>query len=488
MKQTFKLVCLSLLALTAAGCGKKVLIPEKTITAAYIDLEKAYKNGKGFANTLIDALPSEDRKLAKKKYDESLKIIDKIFDNLNAEWAVVTFGGDLKGLARAGMLGMSDACAIAAKVDADEDAVKKVLKDAFRIDDVETNKKHGHVVFEIPMGARMGLIDEQYLIISPGKDAFDDMFDLYAGKGKASKEFADLSKISGNTICRVQTAPVSSLLKRFELTREIEKFGEASEDEELANMILDMGALTLDVDVGDEVGLAVHVACDSSSDAKIIENLMRGVAFLARVGCDFGAFGAENPEILNDKFYRTDAIAIIRAKDIFVNLAKNIEADRSWSVATLSVTLETEKIADFIRKMTSEDEKKKSSSYDDDTDGDWRPSRAKKAYNTTKVARAETPVKTPVKPYSAEKPSSYSRYRKDSQKAACIDNMRQLQTAAEVYMINHESPPSVYDLCGPDKLIRRKPTCPLDNSSYRIYKENGEIKVSCSNAGEGHTL
>ncbi len=480
-----KLTCLSLLALTATGCGKKVFVPEKTLAAAYVDLEKAYKNGTSFANTLIDALPSEERKRAKKDYDEGLKKIDKILDNLNAEWAVVTFGGDLKSLARAGVFGLPGMCAVAVKVDADKDAVKKVLKDVFNMDDVETDKKNGHDVFELPMGGRVGLIDEQFLIISPGKDAFDDMFDLYAGKGKASDEFDDLSKISGNTICRVQTAPISRLLERFELTREIEKFGEASEDDELTSMILNMGSLSLDVDVGDEVGLAVHVACDSSSDAKIIENLMRGAAFLARVGCDFGAFGAENHEILNDKLGRRKATAVIKAKDIFVNLAKNIEADRSWSVATLSVTLETEKIADFIRKMTSEDEKKKSSSYDDDTDGDWRPNRAKKVYAVTnKVARVEKPVK----PYSAEKPSSYSSYRKDSQKAACINNMRQLQTAAEVYMINHESPPSVYDLCGPDKLIRTKPTCPLDNSSYRIYRENGEIKVSCPNAGEGHTL
>ena len=66
--------------------------------------------------------------------------------------------------------------------------------------------------------------------------------------------------------------------------------------------------------------------------------------------------------------------------------------------------------------------------------------------------------------------------------------MKELQAAAELYMMHHSSTPTVYDLCGPEKLIPRRLTCPLDASSYRIYREDGEIKVSCPNARKGHEL
>lgn len=382
--KTLKLACLFLLALTAAGCGKKILIPEKTVVAAYIDLEKAYVNGKSCAKTIIDALPSDESKAARKEYEEALKKIDKIVDNLNAEWAVVTFGGNLKNLAHSSDLEAANNLAVAVKVDADKAAVKRVLEDVFEMKDVDVDKKNGQVVFDFPRnkGLHVGLIDDQYLIFSSGKDAFDDMFDLYAGNGRDSDEFDDLARISGDTVCRIQTASVASLLKRFELEKYVEKFGEASEDEELANMILNMGSISLDVTVGDEVGLALHVACDSSSDAKIIEGLMRSIAIYARVGCDFAAYFAENPEQIPGYPSRKDKKALAESKDLFINLAKNIEADRSWGVATLSFTLETDKIADCIRKVTSDDEKRSTRDDDDDEDNaKWALPVRKPSYN-----------------------------------------------------------------------------------------------------------
>ena len=93
-----KLAWISFLALTVVGCGKKVLVPEKTIVAAYIDLEKAYGNGKTVVSTLIDVLPSDRKALAKKEFEEVLKLLDKFNDNLDPEWAVVTLGGNLREL------------------------------------------------------------------------------------------------------------------------------------------------------------------------------------------------------------------------------------------------------------------------------------------------------------------------------------------------------------------------------------------------------
>ena len=175
MTKTLKLVSLSLLALTVVGCGKKAIVPEKTVAAAYIDFEKAYDNGKDFANTIIGALPSEAKSQARSEYEEALKKIDKFKDDLNTEWAVVAFGGDLKSLSES--RNPENNIAVAIKVKAGEDEVKKVPKDVLGVDKVETDKKNGNVIFELD-GIRLGLVDEKYIIFSPSKNAFDDMFDL----------------------------------------------------------------------------------------------------------------------------------------------------------------------------------------------------------------------------------------------------------------------------------------------------------------------
>ena len=513
---------LAAFAFTVAECREKtaaVHVPEKTIVAAYIDLEKAYDNGKSVASTLIDALPFDERFRAKKEYAEALKAIDKFKDNLAPEWAVVTFGGDMRDFDENSRHPERLITAVI-KVNADDDAVKQVLKDVFKKDDVRSEKKNGHIVFDIGDDeVLLGLIDNKYIILSPSKINFDEMFDLYAGRGWGSRDFNDLARISGDTVCRISTAPVASLLTRFELAREVEKFGEACEDRELAGMLLNMGSISLDIGMADKLSLALHVACNSSSDAKTIESLMRSAAFLARIGCDICAFGAVNPDMF--EINRQTQRALANGRDMFISLARDFEVSRSWTVATLSVALETAKLADFLGKMSSE---KKSSRYDDD--GDYRRpfgSRDKKyaAVATNEVTAAAyddaMPAPTPAMPAAAPAmptpapampaaapampaapakpaaapaitPMSQAYYRRNAQKAACISNMKQLQSAAEMYMLNHSSTPMVSDLCGPDKYLRTTPTCPKDGSSYRIYREDGEIKVSCPNAYDGHEL
>ena len=155
-----KLAWISFLALTVAGCGKKVLVPEKTIVAAYIDLEKAYDNGKTVASTLIDALPSDQKSLAKKDFEAVLKLLDKFNDNLYPEWAVVTLGGNLREIDENKRY-PEKIIAVAVKVNAGEDAVRKVLKDVFDMDDVKSDKKDGHVVFDF---------DEELLGLTDGKE------------------------------------------------------------------------------------------------------------------------------------------------------------------------------------------------------------------------------------------------------------------------------------------------------------------------------
>ena len=57
MKKALRFACLAVLALTVAGCGRKPQVPENTVAAAYVDLEKAYENGKLLARSVINEFP-----------------------------------------------------------------------------------------------------------------------------------------------------------------------------------------------------------------------------------------------------------------------------------------------------------------------------------------------------------------------------------------------------------------------------------------------
>ena len=86
---------------------------------------------------------------------------------------------------------------------------------------------------------------------------------------------------------------------------------------------------------------------------------------------------------------------------------------------------------------------------------------------------------------------NFMRYRGQSQTTACISNMKQIQAAAESYMMSHSSPPSsLDDLCGPDKIIKVKPKCPKDGSTYKIIRDNGtgSVKVKCGSNDIEHVL
>ena len=86
---------------------------------------------------------------------------------------------------------------------------------------------------------------------------------------------------------------------------------------------------------------------------------------------------------------------------------------------------------------------------------------------------------------------NFIKNRNDSQRRACISNMRQIETAAETYRINNPGVlPTVADLVGPDNYIKTTPTCPKDKSAYTIGTGDGDaITVTCANAeGFNHVL
>ena len=375
MQRAFKVACLAALSLVAAGCGKKGIVPETTLVAAFVDLEKAYDNGKNVIKAIINTLPSDDeRTAADGAYEQGFKWIDAYKDALKPQWAVIAFGGDFTSLGSSQKF--SDHVAFAVRVDSDEDTLDKIARDELGRDGenqsgnggdeqkLAKEKRKEGVIYTLRDGqGYLGLIDEKYLIFSRSKNAFFDMFDLYAGKSKASKDFGSLTGISGDTICGVATAPISSLLKRFELTRDVERFGEDCNDEELAEMILGLGAVSLDLGAGEEdVGLTLRVACGSSSDAKVLDHFFQSIAFSSRVAFGVGAYASKDPDRFKDvqdtrrDLYReigSLSRVISSSPGSFIALAHAIEADRSGSEATISCSLSTENFAKLAGEWIS---------------------------------------------------------------------------------------------------------------------------------------
>ena len=91
---------------------------------------------------------------------------------------------------------------------------------------------------------------------------------------------------------------------------------------------------------------------------------------------------------------------------------------------------------------------------------------------------------------------NFVKYRNESQKSACISNMKNLQQAGEQWMMSHggTTPPNASDLCGSTEYIKKEPRCPYDTgSAYTLALGDArEITVACPNQGQadcaGHVL
>ena len=78
---------------------------------------------------------------------------------------------------------------------------------------------------------------------------------------------------------------------------------------------------------------------------------------------------------------------------------------------------------------------------------------------------------------------NFIKNRNDSQKRACISNMRQIETAAENYRVAKPGvTPTVADLVGDGNYIKTTPTCPTDGSTYSISvnPDTDFLSVSCT--------
>ena len=354
MKDALRSTCLAVLALIVAGCGRKPQVPENTVAAAYVDLEKTYENGKLLISSIINEFPASSnsvvRNVLRKEYDKVFKAIDEYREVLKPKWAVIAFGGALKALSHS----PSENIAIAIRVDADEATVDDMLKQLIvkrtGKDDIKPETRKNGVIFEA-YSFHAGRVGDDLLILANSKDAFMGMFNLYTGEGLPSKDFTELPRISGHTLARIQTVPIHSLISRLELTGEIENFGKVSDDEDLADMILHLGAVTLDILAdGNDIGLSLRIICGSSDDAKILEHVFQTIAFMSRAGFDLCAYLADNPSRLpeNLRHYRGK---INQSKDFFIAASRAFDAARDGRIAEITFASSMDEIAQSIAKI-----------------------------------------------------------------------------------------------------------------------------------------
>jgi len=349
MKNALKTTCLALLVLALAGCGKNPQVPQNTIAAAYVDLEKAYENGTRFTRAIIGELPDASRPDALKAYDRVIKDIGRYKDALNPKWAVITFGGAIANPPRA----LRRNVAMAVRIDTDESTADKTLrqwiKERTGKEDVKPDVREKGVVYEV-YSFHAGRIGGDILVFSDAKEAFEDMFSLYTGKSAPSNDFRELFRISGNTLARISTIPIYSVIDRFGLTAAVEKFGVACDDEDLADMILHLGVATLDI-LADEqdIGLSLRIVCGSSDDAKMFEHVFQTIAFVSRTGSDLGAYFAANPANLPALFESYKDV-IGRTKIFFNAASRAFDAARNGRIAEITFAMSIDMIAKALAK------------------------------------------------------------------------------------------------------------------------------------------
>ena len=85
---------------------------------------------------------------------------------------------------------------------------------------------------------------------------------------------------------------------------------------------------------------------------------------------------------------------------------------------------------------------------------------------------------------------NFVRYRKESQKNACISNLKQLQTAVEQAKMQGAYTGASTDIIGSTLYIKVAPKCPTCNSySYTLPGADEDTAVpTCEKSSDGHVL
>lgn len=359
MKKLMTVAALVASALVFTGCGGKPKIPANTVAAAYVDLDNLIGNAFDVVDDAIDEIPNkEKRKEMREEFKKFVKEHKPDFKAIDLDWAVFTLGIGEKDKEE---IALVIKCDCKKKIPSADASVSEMVKGMGKGKPISSGEKYetykvnfgGGMMFmpiPVPQSLFVSVAKDQYVILTVDEDVMKKMVDLYAnGKGETSDDFDDLADVSSDTIIRIQTAEAETFAKLAGVKEFIENYCKEAGDEDMADLLLDVENLTLDINFSDDiVGAVLTVDAGSRELAKVVESAFNVVAFASRLGVDLVA---GDPESFRSKFGCSGI-----SKDAFAKMVKAVaeeardavEADRSGSTATLTVELDTDDLLEAV--------------------------------------------------------------------------------------------------------------------------------------------
>lgn len=352
MKKMMCILATAIAALVLTGCGGKPKIPANTVVACYVDLEKCLKNGNDIAELVIDNLPKHLKGKAEDAHEKAREEFEKNLSSFDFKWLAVTVGTDGKGteeiaaVVRCDYLEKNESGKNLPQLIEDYGGVKRASK--FDTDVIN--------VYLPGFGmASIAFVDEDYIILTKNEDWLEKMVRLYAdGKGDTSDAFDDLTDLGSDTVARIQTADAKTLVDLAGVRDNLESFGEQCDDADFIEDLLDIGNITLDITVSDDVlGCELTVEAGSKELAKAVEGFFNIVALCNHIGADAVAAISTYGKLLPLAASRElDAFGKLLKEETLYELAAmirdSVEVDRSGSTVKASCTYDTEDLVELL--------------------------------------------------------------------------------------------------------------------------------------------
>ena len=368
MKKILVAAALAVSSVLFVGCGGKPKVPANAVAAAYIDVDKAIWNAADVIEMMIGELPKERRKKAEEEFDKFVKEHKKDISALDADWMCATV--EPRKNSSSLDLAIVIKCDSKAKLPSVGASLEELAAAALKkVDTINGCDVYAYLEsgFGSPLhqfagcnGMCIAFVDGKYVVCTSVKGFVNDeakafanrMIDLYKdGKGDTSDDFGDLADIEDDAVARIQVAEAGTIADILGVRDDIEKFGEEIDDEDLAEMLLDVENVTLDVNLSDDiVGLVLNVDAGSRELAKVVESAFNVLQFASRVWSSVGvaALNDSMNKVLS-AFYGSSKKAKGEALKAFGKQAREaVDVDRSGSTATLTVEFDTEDLLEAV--------------------------------------------------------------------------------------------------------------------------------------------
>jgi len=373
-----KILGISLVALSAVvlvGCGQKPKLPEGTVAAAYVDLQKVYASGKDVAEMVIDKLPKTIkmdghevavREEADKNYKEGLKMLEETLKGQNRKaedfkWILVSVGDVDQAVENDREPTLSIACRI--------EGLEKVPEFLS-----PCNKTiGGEAAYEGMMPFSYVVLYKQCLLAASTENALEKLVQTYKGDKPAADGFNGLMDLGENAVARVQVAGLADFFKIVKISvpsggkktiAEALKDAFQGIDEEMGEYLAEVEGVTFDLNLAeDDLGFAFSVVCGSGDAAELVEQALGTVAILARLGADSLAVAMREgtTQFLRmlpyeaRQFVNDDGIKAVRDSGLMStivkavsNLGKNVKVERDGRVAGIGLSIPLDDIAEDV--------------------------------------------------------------------------------------------------------------------------------------------